>query len=163
MPQLAENVFSAKFKPTSLVNRPTLLTVSLLSPYGKFSLKLGLSGIMSTQAEVKLKLHSIHSRKSMARQLKRWESPRKEGRNNKGKGGSARQRQRRKQMQTLRKKLKEQSDLFDQGKPPRFPFLLGAIAPLHNSATPRPNRATLQLVSHLQVKIRSPQNSNLTP
>jgi len=71
----------------------------------------------------------------MARQLKRWESPRKEGRNNKGKGGSARQRQRRKQMQTLRKKLKEQSDLFDQGKPSRFPFLLGAIAHLHNSAT----------------------------
>ena len=35
----------------------------------------------------------------MARQLKRWESPRKEGRNTKGKGGSARQRQRRKQLQ----------------------------------------------------------------
>jgi hypothetical protein len=46
----------------------------------------------------------------MARQLKRWESPRKEGRNDKGKGGSARQRQRRKQMQVLRQKLKQSSD-----------------------------------------------------
>lgn len=46
----------------------------------------------------------------MARQLKRWESPRKEGRNNKGKGGSARARQLKKQQQMLRKKLKEQSE-----------------------------------------------------
>jgi hypothetical protein len=43
----------------------------------------------------------------MARQLKRWESPRKEGRNSKGKGGSARQRQVRKQMKALRKRLKD--------------------------------------------------------
>ncbi len=46
----------------------------------------------------------------MARQLKRWESPRKEGRNNKGRGGSARARQLKKQQQMLRKKLKEQSE-----------------------------------------------------
>ncbi|MBE9229386.1 hypothetical protein IQ264_28685 [Phormidium sp. LEGE 05292] len=46
----------------------------------------------------------------MARQLKRWESPRKEGRNDKGKGGSARARQLKKQQQMLRKKLKEQSE-----------------------------------------------------
>ncbi|WP_460208289.1 hypothetical protein [Scytonema sp. NUACC21] len=39
--------------------------------------------------------------------LKRWESPRREGRNDKGRGGSARQRQLKKQQQTLRKKLKE--------------------------------------------------------
>lgn len=45
----------------------------------------------------------------MARQLKRWESPRREGRNHKGRGGSARQRQRRKQFQALRQKLKEQA------------------------------------------------------
>ncbi|MDX2231668.1 MAG: hypothetical protein NW220_18685 [Leptolyngbyaceae cyanobacterium bins.349] len=45
----------------------------------------------------------------MARQLKRWESPRREGRNDKGRGGSARQRQRRKQFQALRQKLKDQS------------------------------------------------------
>ncbi|HIK14315.1 MAG TPA: hypothetical protein IGS53_03300 [Leptolyngbyaceae cyanobacterium M33_DOE_097] len=90
----------------------------------------------------------------MARQLKRWESPRKEGRNNKGKGGSARQRQRRKQMQTLRKKLKEQSDLFDQGKPPRFPFLLGAIAQFQNVATPLPksrNATRLSVIHKLKV------------
>ena len=43
----------------------------------------------------------------MARLLKRWESPRKEGRNDKGKGGSARQRQIKKRNQMLRKKLKE--------------------------------------------------------
>lgn len=46
----------------------------------------------------------------MARQLKRWESPRREGRNNKGKGGSARARQLKKQQQMLRKKLKDQSE-----------------------------------------------------
>ena len=39
--------------------------------------------------------------------LKRWESPRRQGRNDKGKGGSARQRQLKKQQQMLRKKLKE--------------------------------------------------------
>lgn len=46
----------------------------------------------------------------MARQLKRWESPRREGRNAKGKGGSARSRQRRKQLQALRQKLKDSSN-----------------------------------------------------
>jgi hypothetical protein len=45
----------------------------------------------------------------MARQLKRWESPRREGRNDKGRGGSARARQIRKQQQMLRKKLKDES------------------------------------------------------
>ncbi|HEY9860838.1 MAG TPA: hypothetical protein V6D16_15135 [Candidatus Obscuribacterales bacterium] len=50
----------------------------------------------------------------MAQRLKRWESPRYEGRNYKGKGGSARQRQRKKQIQLLRQKLKEQSDAKDQ-------------------------------------------------
>jgi hypothetical protein len=42
----------------------------------------------------------------MAQRLKRWESPRSQGRNTKGKGGSARQRQLKKQQQMLRKKLK---------------------------------------------------------
>ncbi|MEA5570893.1 hypothetical protein [Calothrix sp. UHCC 0171] len=41
--------------------------------------------------------------------LKRWESPRKEGRNDKGRGGSARQRQLKKQRQMLRKRLQEES------------------------------------------------------
>ncbi len=53
----------------------------------------------------------------MARQLKRWESPRREGRNDKGRGGSARQRQRRKQFQALRQKLKEQASDRDHPKP----------------------------------------------
>ncbi len=43
----------------------------------------------------------------MAQRLKRWESPRRQGRNNKGKGGSARQRQLKKQQQMLRRKLKD--------------------------------------------------------
>ena len=43
----------------------------------------------------------------MAQQLKQWESPRREGRNSKGKGGSARQRQLRKQFKTLSQKLKQ--------------------------------------------------------
>ena len=50
----------------------------------------------------------------MARMLKRWESPRREGRNHKGKGGSARQRQLKKQTQMLRKKL--QDGLEPEGK-----------------------------------------------
>ncbi|WP_414550714.1 hypothetical protein [Anabaena sp. CCY 0017] len=40
-------------------------------------------------------------------QLKRWESPRREGRNDKGRGGSARKRQLKKQRQMLRQKLKQ--------------------------------------------------------
>lgn len=40
-------------------------------------------------------------------QLKRWESPRREGRNDKGRGGSARKRQLKKQKQMLRQKLKQ--------------------------------------------------------
>ncbi len=46
----------------------------------------------------------------MARQLKRWESPRREGRNDKGRGGAARKRQRQKQLKNLMKKLKQQDD-----------------------------------------------------
>ncbi|MDH6060115.1 hypothetical protein NWP17_06630 [Chrysosporum bergii ANA360D] len=40
-------------------------------------------------------------------QLKRWESPRREGRNDKGRGGAARKRQLKKQRQMLRQKLKQ--------------------------------------------------------
>ena len=46
-------------------------------------------------------------------QLKRWESPRREGRNDKGRGGSARARQLKKQAQMLRKKLKEGDKVED--------------------------------------------------
>jgi hypothetical protein len=42
----------------------------------------------------------------MTQRLKRWESPRRQGRNDRGKGGSARARQLRKQQQMLRQKLK---------------------------------------------------------
>ncbi|MEM9219362.1 MAG: hypothetical protein AAGD25_34145 [Cyanobacteria bacterium P01_F01_bin.150] len=50
----------------------------------------------------------------MAQRLKRWESPRKSGRNDKGKGGSARQRQRKKQFKLLEKRLKQRSQVKDQ-------------------------------------------------
>ena len=43
----------------------------------------------------------------MSQRLKRWESPRREGRNDKGRGGSARARQLKKQEKMLRKKLKD--------------------------------------------------------
>ncbi len=42
-----------------------------------------------------------------SQRLKRWESPRKQGRNDKGRGGAARQRQKQKQLRALRLKLKE--------------------------------------------------------
>ncbi|MEO1402306.1 MAG: hypothetical protein AAFV72_13825 [Cyanobacteria bacterium J06635_1] len=42
----------------------------------------------------------------MAQRLKRWESPRRKGRNHKGRGGSARHRQIVKQQKLWRKRLK---------------------------------------------------------
>lgn len=45
----------------------------------------------------------------MSQQLKRWESPRKPGRNQKGRGGSARQRQLKKQHKQFLKQLKAQA------------------------------------------------------
>jgi hypothetical protein len=66
----------------------------------------------------------------MAQRLKRWESPRKEGRNDKGKGGSARQRQLKKRTQMLRQKLKDQGNDNSQGQNKKgenhdsLPFLL---------------------------------------
>ncbi len=52
----------------------------------------------------------------MGQQLKRWESPRREGRNDKGKGGSARQRQLKKRQQMLRQKLQDNSKNTDKGR-----------------------------------------------
>lgn len=52
----------------------------------------------------------------MTQRLKRWESPRRQGRNDKGKGGSARARQLKKQTQMLRKKLKESRKADDQNQ-----------------------------------------------
>lgn len=65
--------------------------------------------------------------------LKRWESPRKEGRNDKGRGGSARKRQLKKQRQMLRQRLKE-SNKSDNNKNTRpgedefiFPLFFGLL------------------------------------
>jgi hypothetical protein len=56
----------------------------------------------------------------MTERLKRWESPRRQGRNDKGKGGSARAKQLRKQQQMLRKKLKDNgSNPFSPGRDPQ--------------------------------------------
>jgi hypothetical protein len=52
----------------------------------------------------------------MGQRLKRWESPRHEGRNNKGKGGSARQRQLKKRQQMLRQKLQDNSNNANKGR-----------------------------------------------
>ncbi|MBW4665346.1 MAG: hypothetical protein KME01_14285 [Chroococcus sp. CMT-3BRIN-NPC107] len=46
----------------------------------------------------------------MNQRLKRWESPRKEGRNKKGRGGTARARQLKKQTQMMRQKLKQDNN-----------------------------------------------------
>lgn len=50
----------------------------------------------------------------MAQQLKRWESPRKTGRNDKGRGGAARARQLKKQQKRLLKRLKAEPQCADQ-------------------------------------------------
>ena len=55
----------------------------------------------------------------MTQRLKRWESPRRRGRNDKGKGGSARARQLRKQQKMLRKKLKGNPEAKSQDKSQR--------------------------------------------
>lgn len=78
--------------------------------------------------------------------LKSWESPRSEGRNSKGKGGSARSRQLKKQQQALRKKLKAQNPQSgdrqnytqnnkNKGKETHisFPFVICASAHYHYS------------------------------
>lgn len=59
----------------------------------------------------------------MAQQLKSWESPRRQGRNDKGKGGSARARQIRKQQQMMRQKLKGESPESNKGKRCKSLFL----------------------------------------
>jgi len=46
----------------------------------------------------------------MAQQLKRWESPRRKSRNDKGRGGSAKARQYKKRQKRLLKRLRQGSD-----------------------------------------------------
>ena len=53
----------------------------------------------------------------MVERLKRWESPRKRGRNYKGKGGSARARQLRKREKLLRKKLQQNQNIEANQQP----------------------------------------------
>jgi hypothetical protein len=63
--------------------------------------------------------------------LKRWESPRREGRNDKGKGGSARQRQLKKREKLLRKQLKSNQNKQQRREIiPLFIFVLTRISNL---------------------------------
>ena len=75
----------------------------------------------------------------MAQRLKRWESPRNQGRNTKGKGGSARQRQLKKQQQMLRKKLK--------GEP-----IKGDRTPSHNPTTTKEKRTKVLFSFYLETR-----------
>lgn len=61
----------------------------------------------------------------MAQQLKRWESPRRPGRNDKGRGGSARQRQLHKRSQGLRNRLRQGSDAPTRSEHPPGSHTLG--------------------------------------
>ncbi|MEC4804777.1 MAG: hypothetical protein SAJ12_04945 [Jaaginema sp. PMC 1079.18] len=70
----------------------------------------------------------------MAQQLKRWESPRRQGRNDKGRGGAARQRQLKKREKLLRKQLKAQAqknnkrDRNSGGEVSSSPSFLGILS-----------------------------------
>jgi hypothetical protein len=57
--------------------------------------------------------------------LKRWESPRREGRNDKGKRSSARQRQLKKQTQVWRKKLSSNQNQDSGSGDQLLPSFLG--------------------------------------
>jgi hypothetical protein len=99
----------------------------------------------------------------MAQRLKRWESPRKEGRNDKGKGGSARQRQLKKRTQMLRQKLKDQgNDNNSQGQTKKgenhdsLPFLLLVQTPYSPLLAPRCLEKVLHLGKPQDRTFRSP-------
>gem|GEM_PF-803199 len=75
----------------------------------------------------------------MTQQLKRWESPRRKGRNDKGRGGAARQRQLQKRNQTLRQKLKDssaKSNQSERGEGHSSPLLVCGDIPLTSTAFP---------------------------
>lgn len=67
----------------------------------------------------------------MHQRLKSWESPRRQGRNDKGKGGAARQRQLKKQTQMLRKKLKGNNERKDVKLLPFTFFVVQQISSTH--------------------------------
>ena len=61
--------------------------------------------------------------------LKSWESPRRQGRNNKGKGGSARARQLKKREQMLRKRLQDDQNQkqFTKGEDKTSPLIFSYL------------------------------------
>lgn len=71
----------------------------------------------------------------MGQRLKCWESPRQTGRNSKGRGGSARQRQLQKRQQTWRQRLREEvQGVSIQGQTKRegfYPPVFFSIAVLY--------------------------------
>ncbi|RMH72137.1 MAG: hypothetical protein D6680_19890 [Cyanobacteria bacterium J007] len=99
----------------------------------------------------------------MARQLKSWESPRRKGRNSKGKGGSARARQLKKQQQMLRKQLK--SDVKQPDKKKRTSVLFFFYGILAGISTPshvrgrREKGAVVGTTPSLRLKYRDRSDS----
>ncbi len=69
----------------------------------------------------------------MHQRLKRWESPRKEGRNKKGKGGTARARQLKKQTQMMRQRLKEDNSKDKKRREDNYlpAFFVGCVLKTH--------------------------------
>ena len=70
----------------------------------------------------------------MAQQLKRWESPRRKGRNHKGRGGSAKAKQYKKRQQQLRKHLQANSS---EKKATSLPTAQKSTNPTENQKTKR--------------------------
>lgn len=85
----------------------------------------------------------------MAQQLKSWESPRRQGRNDKGKGGSARARQIRKQQQMMRQKLKGESP-DNKGNRCQSLFLFYL---LFTGISPKPQKTQKPALSTIQKNI----------
>jgi len=87
----------------------------------------------------------------MVERLKRWESPRKRGRNNKGKGGTARARQLKKREQMLRRKLKQNDEKTqDQSKRGREIILSFFLGKLNSTLC---SQVLLELSSSLGMKV----------
>jgi hypothetical protein len=80
----------------------------------------------------------------MVERLKSWESPRKRGRNDKGKGGSARARQLRKREKLLRQKLKQNQEISSKRKQKSQEGEI--IPPLFFSYSLAPQRLNLKFV-----------------
>ncbi|TVQ57163.1 MAG: hypothetical protein EA366_09025 [Spirulina sp. DLM2.Bin59] len=87
--------------------------------------------------------------------LKRWESPRRQGRNHKGKGGSARQRQVKKQHKFWSQRLKQNPIEKEGDRPPSSVGALAQACRRHTNFSP----SNLSPIQNLLFK-RSRRDSN---